>query len=219
MRKELALMGVVLVILGGWWLFVGQKKEVREEKITPAPVVSPVSKEGGEEKMKILMVVAPKDFRDEELFETREVLEKEGIKVEVGSKGTEEAQGMLGGVVKIDKDINEVEVDDYQGIVFVGGTGASVYFNDPRAQTLAKDFADEDKLVAAICIAPSILANSGLLEGKKATCFSSEAENLKSQGAEYTGQGVTVDGRIITAQGPDYATQFGEAIAEKLRGD
>lgn len=162
------------------------------------------------------MVVAPQNFRDEELFEPKKVLEERGIGVEIASKGATEARGMLGGKIAVDKDLNEVRLDQYQSIVFVGGSGSSIYFNDPAALSLAKKAYDQEKVVAAICIAPSILANAGLLKGKKATSFSSEAENLRNKGADYTGEGVTVDGKIITAKGPDYATQFGEKIVEAL---
>lgn len=165
---------------------------------------------------KILMIVAPRGFRDEEFFEPKKALEAKGIKIEVASKGVTEAQGILGGKTLVDKDLSEVKVDDYQAVVFVGGSGASGYFNDSQAQSLAKEAFQKDKVVAAICIAPSILANSGLLEGKKATSFPSEADKLKAGGADYTGGGVTVDGKIVTAQGPNYATQFGEKIAEVL---
>ena len=71
-------------------------------------------------------------------------------------------------------------------------------------------------LLAAICIAPSILANAGLLEGKKVTSYSSEASNIKSKGANYTSRPVEQDGKIITADGPGSAKAFGKAIAEAL---
>jgi len=225
MKKGILLIGAILVIVGTLWLLAGQKKEIREEKIMPTETVSPVLEEGGEEeklkmknqKLKILMVVAPKNFRDEELFAPKKVLAERGIGIEIASKGVTEAEGMLGGKTSVDKDLSEVRVDDYDGLIFVGGSGASIYFNDPQALSLAKQAYEEEKIVGAICIAPSILANSGILQGKKATSFSSEAENLKSRGADYTGEGVTVDGEIITAQGPDFASQFGEKIAEMLQ--
>ena len=174
--------------------------------------------EGGILKLmkKVLMVVAPENFRDEELFEPKKVLEEKRIGVEIASKGVNEARGMLGEKIVIDKNLSEVKADDYDGVIFVGGSGSSIYFNDAKAQFLAKEAYEKGKVVGAICIAPSILANIGILEGKKATSFPSEAENLKSKGVDYTGEGVVVDGKIITAQGPDYAKQFGEKIVEVL---
>jgi len=165
---------------------------------------------------KALMIVAPQDFRDEELFKPKAILEKTGIKIIIASKGVIEAQGSLGGKIKVDKDLKDVKIDDYEAIIFVGGSGSSIYFNDPEALDLAKQAYKKGKIVAAICIAPSILANSGILQGKKATAFSSESENLKAKGAYFTGENITLDGKIITAYGPQAASGFGKEILKSL---
>lgn len=165
---------------------------------------------------KILMVIAPENFRDEELMEPKEIFEDAGAEVTVASRGTDSAKGMMGAVVTVDADISEADAGDYDAVIFVGGTGASVYFDDETAQTLARTAYESGKILAAICIAPSTLANAGLLEGKRATSFSSEKDNLEEKGAEYTGATVQADGRIITGNGPEAATEFGQKIAETL---
>ncbi|MFH1107299.1 MAG: DJ-1/PfpI family protein [Candidatus Micrarchaeota archaeon] len=164
---------------------------------------------------KVLMVVAPKNFRDEEYYHPRQVFENSGIKV-VTVSTEREALSKFGARQKTDWKTHEVRQEDYDAVVFVGGSGATVYFNDRTAHALAKSFFDAGKVTAAICIAPSILANAGVLQGKRATCFESEAENLKSRGAEYTGEPVTVDGKVVTANGPAAAKDFGEAVAKLL---
>lgn len=166
---------------------------------------------------KVLLVVAPQNFRDEEFLEPKNILVGRQIKVEVASKGVGEAVGMFGAKALINKHLGEVKADDYDAVVFIGGTGASVYFDDSVALNLAKTAFEKEKIVGAICIAPSILANAGLLSGKKATAFSSESSNLAAKGAQYTGELVTVDGRIITARGPEAATKFGRKLAEALK--
>jgi protease I len=123
----------------------------------------------------------------------------------------------MGATAEIDKDISAVDVDEYDAVVFIGGQGASVYFDDSTALAIAKDAYEKGKVVGAICIAPSILANAGVLEGKKATCFNSESSNLETQGAEYTGSDVEIDGNVITANGPAAARKFGAAVAEALK--
>jgi protease I len=165
---------------------------------------------------KVLMIVAPINFRDEEFLRPRKILEDAGASVTIASKGVKVARGMLGASVDVDLNLSKVDVREYDAVVFVGGTGAEVYFNDSTALKIAKDAYDQGKVVAAICIAPSILANAGILEGKRATAFPSEASNLEEKGANYTGELVTIDGRIITGKGPEAANQFGKAIAEKL---
>jgi len=162
------------------------------------------------------MIIAPRNFRDEELFHTKEELESSGISVTIASTTTDTATGMLGGTAKPDMTINDVNVDDYDAIVFVGGTGSSIYFNNPKAHEIARSAIEKGKLVGAICIAPSTLANAGLLNGKKATSYPSEENNLISKGADYTGNPVEKDGNIITATGPSAAREFGRMIAKSL---
>lgn len=162
------------------------------------------------------MIIAPENFRDEELLEPKDVLENAGVEVTIASKDSDSATGMLGAMVGVDMDYKDIKVEDYDGIVFVGGSGASIYFDDLKAHSLAKEFFEQGKVVSAICIAPSTLAHAGLLKGRKATCFASQEEDLKSFGAEYTGEPVTTDGKIVTASGPTAATEFGQAILQNL---
>ena len=171
------------------------------------------------EDKKILMIIAPEDFRDEEFLEPKEVFESSGAVVTVASKDTDSARGSYGAMVSVDTDILDVDVDNYDAVVFVGGRGSSVYFEDEVALKLAREAYDGGKIVAAICIAPSILANADILEGSVATSFPSEESNLVEHGAEYTGKDVEVDGRIITGSGPHAATEFGQKIMEKLKTD
>lgn len=119
------------------------------------------------------------------------------------------AKGMFGGTVKPDTTLEDVDVSRFDALVFVGGSGAKIYFDDPTAHRLAREAYENGRVVAAICIAPSTLANAGLLGGKKATCFPSESQNLREKGAVYTGKPVEQDGRIVTADGPGSAREFG----------
>jgi protease I len=166
---------------------------------------------------KVLVVVAPQNFRDEELAEPKKVFEDAGFEVTFASKGTKTATGMLGARQSIDIDVSEAKAADFDSVVFIGGSGAAVYFDDANVIGLAREAYDSGKVVGAICIAPSILANAGVLEGKKATAFSSERSNLEEKGATYTADLVTVDGKIVTGNGPEAAKKFGEEIAKLLR--
>lgn len=202
------LLVVFVVLLGGFFVF---KKE-KPIKLIEGGGGTGVEVSG----KKVLMVLAPKDFRDEEYQKPRGILESAGFAVEVASKEVSEAVGMFGAKATVDKDIAQVNVDDYDAVVFVGGTGAVVYFDDQAALSLAKSAFEKGKVVGAICIAPSILANAGILTGKKVTAFSSEAGNLQTKGAQYTGEAVTVDGKIVTARGPEAAEEFGRKLVETL---
>lgn len=164
-----------------------------------------------------VMIIAKKDFRDEELLQPREILEKEGIEVTIASSSLAKSRGMLGTVVKPDIMLDQIKVDDYDIIIFVGGLGASEYFNDPVAHKIAQEAANKGKVLGAICIAPVILANAGVLKGRNATVWSSERGSLEAQGAHYTGKPVEVDGMIVSANGPKAAKEFGRAIVRYLK--
>lgn len=170
---------------------------------------------------KALLIIAPDQFRDEEYFHTKEELEAGGVEVTTASSASGEITGMLGGKAKPDKTLNDVSVDEYDAVVFVGGVGASAYFNNEKALEIARKAGEKGKVLAAICIAPTVLANAGALKGRKATLWGDPAliENLKNKGGNYTGEPVTQDGNIITGDGPKSARSFGRRIAQTLKGE
>ncbi|MGQ9631295.1 MAG: DJ-1/PfpI family protein [bacterium] len=174
---------------------------------------------GGQPKLqgkKILMIIARNGFRDEEYQIPREILEGEGASITVASSSLNPAKGMLGSVVKPDIPIDDVDAADYDALIFVGGVGASEYWESERAHSIAKEALDSGKVVCAICIAPVTLAKAGILKGRRATVWWSEGGRLKSLGAIYTGRPVERDGKIITANGPGAAGEFAEAITKAL---
>ena len=165
----------------------------------------------------ILMVIAPDHFRDEELFETKEEIEKAGFKTIVASAHEGECIGTKGEKAIAEIGIDQVKSNDYQSVVFVGGNGSKVYFKNERAHTIAREMYQQGKIVSAICIGPVILAEAGLLNNKNATVYESEINTIKHLGANYTGETVTQDGQIITGNGPAASTLFGKTIAEEVR--
>jgi protease I len=165
---------------------------------------------------KVVMIIARDNFRDEELFKTREVLESQGVEVTVASSSLATAVGMLGGKAKPDILYSDIKVEDFDALIFVGGMGATEYWDDQKAHVLAHSTLEQGKVLAAICIAPVTLAKAGLLKGKKATVWHSENGKLSTAGASYTGSAVEQDGKIITGNGPTAAEEFGKTIAKAL---
>jgi protease I len=167
---------------------------------------------------KVLMVIASNNFRDEEYSDPRKALEAEGASVTVACSTLNTARGKLGMEVKPDVLIGDVKEGDYDGVVFVGGGGSKEYFDSPVAHKLAQNFYSHNKLTSAICIAPAVLANAGLLKQKRATSFPSSAETLKAKGAVFTGGDVESDGKLVTGSGPEAARKFGKKLVEVLGG-
>ena len=174
-----------------------------------------IAKEAGGMK-KIAMIIAENNFRDEELFQPKGIFEKNGMQVKIACASMRQANGALGGTIKPDMLVADINPDDFDAIIFVGGGGASQYWDDAVSNKLAQDALKGNKVIAAICIAPVTLARAGILKGRRATVWSSEAGQLKAGGATYTASGVERDGNVITASGPDYARKFGQEIVKAL---
>jgi protease I len=165
---------------------------------------------------KALLIIAPVNFRDEEFLEPKDILEKAGVHVTVASSDTGTAKGKLGLEVQPDIALKDVRAADFDALVFIGGSGAIVYLDNPDAHRIAHEAVQLHKLLAAICVSPAILARAGVLKGVKATVFPDDAHELTENGAMYTGKIVEHDGDIITGNGPQAAKLFGHAIAEYL---
>jgi len=170
---------------------------------------------------KVVIIIAFKDFRDAEYFIPKEILERVGIKVETASNKTGVAIGADGGEINVDLLLSNINVADFDGVVFIGGPGCLKNLDNENSYNLIKEVVAQNKVLASICISPIILAKSGVLEGKKATVWSSKLEKkpvkiLKKHRAIYRVASVVVDGKIITANGPLAAYKFGEAIVEAL---
>ena len=164
----------------------------------------------------VLMIVAQRNFRDEELFHTKEELERAHHSCTIASQDAGVCVGSRGGEAVASLALDNVDARAFDAVVFIGGPGATVLFDDSSALAIARAMSNDGKIVAAICIAPTVLANAGILQGRRATAFPSEIETITAAGAKYAGGGVCVDGNIVTASGPDRARLFGREIAHLL---
>jgi protease I len=162
------------------------------------------------------MIIAPSVFRDEEYAEPKLVLESHGVNVTTASIAPGECTGRFGLTAEATISVADAAQAEWDAVVFVGGGGAEVFFDDPVSHELARNQAKRGGTLAAICIAPSTLAHAGLLAGVSATAFPTREDDLRAHGALWTGMPVTVDGSVITANGPEAATEFGEAIVSAL---
>jgi protease I len=168
---------------------------------------------------KVLMVVAQTGFRDEELVVPKEILGRAGHIVTVVSITRGKATGVRGTTVQPDMAAYEANPEFFDCIVIVGGPGAPALAENPDVRLLAEKARDRGKIVAAICLGPLTLAKAGVLSGKDATVFPdrSAIKVLRDSGAVYLTRPVVRDGRILTADGPQSAGPFGDALVEMLK--
>ncbi len=176
-----------------------------------APVRDELSPRG-----KILMVLPPDQYQEEELNVPRNYFQNAGYQVQLASKGVKTATGMDGEKTEVDLELDEVNLSEYIAVVFVGGEGiySDELHKDPAYQNLARSALKERKVVAAICLGPWILADAGLLQGKRATA--SDTDHIKSKGAIVADEMVVQDGMIITASGPDASQEFARTVLAAL---
>jgi len=175
---------------------------------------------------KVLFIIAPRNFRDEELAVPRSILQEAGHEAEIASTTTATVRGMLGLEVNPDLTVEEAlgELEGYSAVIVVGGSGAPELAKHLEVLKLLKKAVDQGKIIGAICLGPQILAQAGILEGRRATVWCSALDNrpvkiLEAKGATYVAQDVVQDGDITTANGPAAAEQFANAILNKLRGE
>lgn len=170
--------------------------------------------------MKLLVVIAPERYRDEELEEPLAVFRKHGIEYDIASTRTGSCSGMLGGKAQASIRIADADPRAYNALVIIGGAGSPAHlWGAQDLVRLATTFHSAQKLVAAICLSPVVLARAGLLKGKNATVFRSpdSIAELKKGGAILSGLPVVTDDGIVTADGPEAARAFAEAVVAALR--
>ena len=165
------------------------------------------------------MVVPHTQFRDQEFFEPRKILEDEGATVVVASSSARTCYGIQGGVVTAERAIGDAKADEFDGLVICGGPSVPDFFwNDKKLQELAAAMSAAGKVVAAISLSTVVLARAKVLSGKRATVYflPQAIQELKSAGATYVNEPLLVQDKLILAEGPQESTRFGEAIRTAL---
>ena len=168
--------------------------------------------------MKQVCVFLAYGFEEVEALTAVDLLRRTRVYVDTVSITDEyKVHGAHGINVQTEDLFDEVDFNEFDMIVLPGGMpGTTNLMEHPGVRKIVTAFAKEGKLVGAICAAPMVLEDLGLLQGKKATCYPSCEENLKS--AVLTGAPVTVDGNIITSRGVGTAIDFALELIEKLVG-
>lgn len=138
-----------------------------------------------------------------------DVLIRGGVTVKLVSISDQrEVTGSHGFRITADAVIGEVDLDQADVYFLPGGMPGTKHLRGCEALCRALVKADgEGKRLAAICAAPSVLGELGLLKGRKATCYPGFEETL--EGASYTKTGVVTDGNVTTARGLGYALDLG----------
>ncbi len=158
-------------------------------------------------------------FEEIETITIVDVLRRAGIEVTVAGLTFNIIKGAHEIKMVPDKSIDDVKVENFNAVVVPGGSpGYKNLREDPRVINIIEEAFKSDKIVAAICAAPAVLSDAGILNGKSCTIYPGMEDELKKGGGIPKQDIVVVDGNIITSRGPATALPFALKIAEKLAG-
>lgn len=164
--------------------------------------------------MKKTAVLLADGFEEVEALTVVDIMRRGNVLCDMVSIKDIEVTGAHNIKVTSDKILDET-IYDYDLIVFPGGMpGATNLQKDKKVIEAVKKFNEEGKLVAAICAAPIVLAEAGIVEGKNITSYPGFEDELK--GCNYKEEKVVVDGNIITSRGPATAMEFAYKLLEVL---
>jgi len=170
---------------------------------------------------KILCLVGFNGFQPIEYSVPKEMLESAGFLLETVSDKKGFAKAAVGDIeVEITKTLEECSMGDFEAIMLVGGEGALESLENNETVRLLNEALIADKLIAAICISPRILARAHILHGKMATGWNGDEslpQIFEENGVIFEDAPVVVDGNFITANGPKAAEEYGKAILEALK--
>jgi len=164
----------------------------------------------------ILFILPKKKFNETEFLVTKRILERHGFKIFIASDAASLCVGRNGLKIKPDVVFFNMNENNFRGIVFIGGNGVKEYWENRVLHNVAQKFLKQKKLVTAICSAPVILANAGILKKIDATCYPADKQELLKEGGCYLDAPVVVRKYIITARDSESSEEFAETIVAKL---
>jgi len=163
-------------------------------------------------------VLLTEGFEEIEFSTIVDILRRAGVDVVIVGLKEGEITGSHGIRMIPDVPLDEIEASDLDAVVLPGGfPGFMNLSQNERVIKLVKEMYSEQKYVAAICGAPFVLSQAGILEGKRATIHPSGREMLT--GARYIDDRVVVDGKVVTSQGPGTAMEFSLKLVEMWAGE
>lgn len=165
-----------------------------------------------------ILIVATDGFEELELFGPRSILLGRGADVRLASPSRVPIQATVlddpGKVIRPDLTIGEARAEHFDALLLPGGLrNPDALRTNAEAIALIRAFAEAGKPIAAICHGPWLLAEAGLLRGRRATAWPSIRTDLRNAGAQIVDEPAVTDGNIVTSRGPDDVAAFTDALA------
>lgn len=172
---------------------------------------------------KRVAVMATDYFEESELTGPVQALRNAGAEVDIVAPKKGEIKGLKhvepGQSVPVDKTLDEVDMNDYDGIVVPGGAVNADHLRmDERARDIIREFMGAGKPTAVICHGPWLLVSAGVARGRKLTTCYTIQDDMRNAGAEWRDEQVVMDDNLITSRGPDDIPAFNDALIRALSG-
>jgi protease I len=156
-----------------------------------------------------------------ELVEPRKALDKAGATTELLSikPGTIDAFDHFDKAdqVKVDRLVEEAHASDYDALMLPGGVGNPDQLRmDENVVSFVREFFEDGKPVAAICHAPWVLVEAGVIRGRTLTSWPSLQTDVRNAGGEWVDKEVVVDRGLVTSRKPDDIPAFNEKMIEEF---
>jgi protease I len=164
-------------------------------------------------------ILATDGFEEAELTDPLRALREAGARVEVIAPHGGKIQGFKHHdkslQVDVDRTLDEVRPDDFQGLVLPGGAlNADALRVEKKAQEFVRRFFEAGRPVGAICHAPWILVSAGVAKGRSLTSYHTIADDLRNAGARWEDREVIVDGNLVTSRKPADLPAFDRSVIE-----
>ena len=163
--------------------------------------------------MKVLMPLTD-GFEEIEAIVPLDILRRAGFEVLTAGIPSSMLTGANGVKITTDKKLDDVNAEEFNALVLVGGPGYKNLANSNKVLEIVRDFDENKKIIAAICMAPTILAKAGIINDRKAPIYPGQERYIPRP----RGDRVVVDGNIITSQAPGTAIDFALKIVEVMGG-
>ena len=168
--------------------------------------------------MKKVAILAAPGFEEIELMAPLDILRRLNMDVVLAGVQSDKVVSTHEVTVSTDTMLDKLHADKLDALILPGGAGSWVLRDTPEVIHLVKKMHEAGKLVAAICAAPSVLGENGLLHGRKYTCYPGFENDEKYHGT-YTAAPLQQDGKIITANGAGNALTFALYLLAALQGE
>jgi PfpI family intracellular protease len=200
MMKGLLFIASILILSCGSG---GESPTAREQEVTTSKTA--------------IIVIAQKDFHDDEFSITYDSLKKHNVNIKVASTDTTPATGMFGTLVNPDLTLDDLNADEFDALIVIGGKGCEQLWDNEILHGIVRDFDSRQKLIAAICTAPMVLGRAGILTDKIVTAYPAVRDEIGKCCKSCTDADVEISDNVVTCSEPKASASFAATIITILK--